>query len=114
MNDEVSTDMYIDARSAFVRVDTELKEVADVLRVVSDALKRQPGKFVFENVEPGLPVPAGLVHDAISIYGSQWKSAEQIQTLLAKWHDARKQMVSTYNDLPDHRRDGVQAPPRTG
>lgn len=113
MSSEISTDAYLDALADFRKIDAEVKTLGETLMNAGRALQNNPGRFVFPNIEPGLPIPAGLTQGVFTASARNWKTAEEIQTMLAEWHNASVAMTKAHAKLPSARQAGVQPPPRT-
>jgi hypothetical protein len=107
----VSTDAYLDAKAAFENHDKRVKEFAQFLASVGNAISGQPGKFIFSNTNVGLPMEASMSPDSVSVNANEWRTPQQIQEMLAEWHKLKSEMRSAWDAVPAARRDGLKPPP---
>lgn len=91
---------YLSAKAAFENFERNLWETAHLIQQVGIALKNQPGRMIFSNTSPGLPMEASMSRDSASFDGSQWKSAAQLQTMLADWHAKHNAMMNAWRSVP--------------
>ncbi|MGO4677530.1 hypothetical protein AB4Z40_32030 [Bosea sp. 2YAB26] len=101
---------YLSAKADFTRFETQLGEYATQIQTVATALMRQPGRMIFANVESGLPMEASMSRDSISFNGSEWKTAGQLQALLAEWHEKRRRMTSAWGAVPSDMKPNLSGP----
>jgi len=106
-----SADAYLDARAEFERHNEQVEALARVLSQVARAVAQRPGHFSFTNCSVRLPPQASMGPFAVGVDANDWRSAQQIHELLAKWHEARSAMIKAWQGLPQHWRRGVQPPP---
>jgi hypothetical protein len=104
----MSTDAYLDAKKAYEDHSQALRAFAATLRKVSDAIAANPGRFIISNVATGLPMSA---MGGSSVNGDEWKSADQIQQMLLKWHQLRDRMLQAWESVPNDRKNGLVPPP---
>lgn len=104
------TDNYLDRRAEFERVDADVTALARDITAVGTALTTGRGRFSFANCPTGLPAEAVMSRYSVSANANDWKTAQQIMELLAKWHDAKSKMLSAWTAVPAHRRSALQPP----
>jgi hypothetical protein len=109
----VSTDAYLDAKGTFERADKKIKEFGQFITEVGRDLMQKPGRFMFSNCQPGLPMEASMSADSASFNAADWRSALQIQEALAEWHGLKDAMQATWNNVSHERREGLKPPPGT-
>jgi hypothetical protein len=107
----VSTDAYLDAKAAFERADTKIKQLGQFISEAGRNLMQKPGRFIFSNCQPGLPMEASMSRDSVSINATDWRSPQQIQEAIAEWHKLKDAMNSAWDSVPHERREGLKPPP---
>lgn len=105
---------YLTAKNEFTSFEVELKALAQLIRGVGAAIENSPGRMIFSNTQQGLPMEASMSHDSKSFNADQWKSAAQIQEMLAKWHQKRDAMMEAWNSIPAELRQNVIPPDGQG
>jgi hypothetical protein len=103
----MSTDAYLDAKAAFEQSDAKIKEFGQFLSAVGSNLMQKPGRFMFSNCQPGLPIEASMSADSISVNAGDWRSPQQIQESIADWHKKKDAMLSAWESVPHERREGL-------
>lgn len=106
----MSTDAYLDAKTAFEDKERDVQQFSQLLSKVSSALTRQPGKFIFSNVDAGLPMEASMSRDSVSVNANDWKSPKQIQEMLGEWHKLKDAMHVAWGNIPENRKEGLKPP----
>ncbi len=86
---------YLDAMRQLDDLTDELGGIIGIVGAVAEALKTKPARFMFNDTAPELPAEVVLGH-ATRIEGDKWPSAEKIQELLLRWHNAKKQALSAW------------------
>jgi hypothetical protein len=110
----MSTDAYLDAKDSFERADRAIKEFGQFITEVGRNLMQNPGRFIFSNCQPGLPMEASMSRDSVSVNANDWRSPQQIQEIIAQWHELRSAMYAAWDNVPLSRRDGLKPPPGPG
>lgn len=110
----MSTDAYLDAKTAFERIDAQLNETAQFVGTVAQAMSGSRGTFSLANTGVGLPAEAIMSSKSGTLNGDKWPSAKQIMEGLAEWHKAKLAMLNAWNAVPQDRRTGLVPPPGTG
>ncbi|WP_449225127.1 hypothetical protein [Azospirillum argentinense] len=99
---------YLDAQAAYSAVSKELRDLAETLEQVGKTLKDCPERFIFSNVSIGLPVEVSLSRSSRSVDGNGWKTAAEIQQLLAHWHNARRSVQAAWEAIPPQDRQHLK------
>jgi membrane protease subunit (stomatin/prohibitin family) len=106
----MGVDQYLAAKTEFERLDKEVAAIASLLMTVAAALRNDPGRFIFTNCSVGLPAEASL-GGGISVDSNGWQTPQQIQELLAKWHQAKSAMQQAWSSVPSEHRSSLVPPP---
>lgn len=89
---------YLDSVKNLERVEADARAVIDQVIAVAAALQDNPLGVMFSNTVTGMPMSVGTeraVADA-----SKWPTAEQLQQVLAQWHNARLAASQAWNAVP--------------
>ena len=107
----MSTDAYLDAKTAFERIDRGVVDLAQRIGKIADALKLNRGVFCFSNTPGGFPPEVVMGRNSISDDGNTWPSAAAINATLVEWHAAKDAMIRAWGAIPQDRREGLKPPP---
>jgi hypothetical protein len=99
---------HLKARSEFEKARNDLSDVADYFTRVSSALRQKPGQFAISNTSGKLPTEATRGE---AVNGNDWKSAEDVMKLLARYHEARNHVRETWAAIPSDIRQGLRELP---
>ena len=110
----MSTDAYLDAKATFERADAAIRHLGQFIAEVGRCLTQNPGRFIFSNCQPGLPMEASMSRDSKSVNAADWRSPQQIQEAIAEWHKLKCEMHAAWSNVPPARRDGLKPPPDLG
>lgn len=102
---------YRAARADFVQRGEILRALGRRIGDVGHALASEPDNFSFGGVEPKLP-PVDRSHRCLCVDAIEWRTAEEIQTMLAEWHAAKAAMLAAWEAIPPADRSIVQPPPK--
>jgi hypothetical protein len=102
---------YLDAYAEYDSSVRELGHLTAIIQEVSRRLSRDPTMFMFSNVAHGMPAEVAMSPTQNPLDGRTWPSAEQIQTTLAKVHDAKRALSNAWNAVVPSDRGGLKAPP---
>lgn len=104
---------YLQARTDYEAMRTELASVADMFTTVANALRNTPTKLIFSNTSgQGLPMEASMSRDSISVNANDWKTPQQLMEMLARVHQVRDRTRDAWFSVPENMRSGLQAPPQ--
>jgi hypothetical protein len=96
---------YLRARKAFEQIANDIEELAEEVVEIGECLRDDPTDISFDNAGVRLSVSASRTFDA-----KDWKSAQEIQTMLAQYHTAMDDMHSLWKKVPADLRDGLMPP----
>ncbi|HWG06180.1 MAG TPA: hypothetical protein VG271_14290 [Beijerinckiaceae bacterium] len=102
---------YAAARNDFVSAHKALDTLAEEIGYVAAALKANREAFMFANMAGSFPSKGAAKQLASAVDGQKWKSAAQINQMLAQWHAARDALDRVWNSLPKEQREALQPPP---
>lgn len=91
---------YLKAKTEFEAMQGKLSSLSRLLTKVAQALEQQPGRMIFSNASPGLPMEASMSADSASFNANDWMSANQIQSLLAEWHAKKSAVMNAWAAIP--------------
>jgi hypothetical protein len=107
----MSTDAYLDAKTAFELADRSITTLSARLAKISAALEHTRGFFAFSNVEgSGFPPEALMGRQSVSDDGNTWPTAKTINQALMDWHKAKQSMDAAWASIPQERRAGLVPP----
>jgi hypothetical protein len=107
----MSTDAYLDAKAAFEQHEKKLQDFGNFLIQAGNAIRNQPGRFIFSNCGIGLPMEASMSRDSVSVNANEWRTPQQIQETIAEWHKLKDAMRGAWDAVPAARREGLKPPP---
>lgn len=110
----MSTDAYLDAKTAFERIDKRISDMGGRIGKVAQALNLTRSVFCFSNTPGGFPPETVMGRNSISDDGNTWPSATAINADLVEWHTAKQAMNRAWDAIPQERRDGLKPPPDIG
>jgi len=103
---------YVDARTAFVKIDEELDKLAGLFFDCHQNLHHSRRKFIFGNTKAGTPAGVALGENAKRINADAWKTPEEINEIIGEWHRARNTLKKLWEALPKEKQEGVNSPPK--
>jgi hypothetical protein len=106
----MSVELYLQAKAEFELFEMEVQSAAALITAVGQALAEKPGRMIFSNVAEGLPMEASVSPDSESFSADHWKTAAQLQDLLARWHRVRNDMINAWNAIPSEMQVNLKGP----
>lgn len=98
---------YVAALERYEQLKAEVEEFGAFVLRVGERLSASARSFSFSNVEIGMPGGYG----AVTENAHRWKSAVEIQQMLAEWHKAWFAANHFFDLVPDHLRQHLRPPP---
>jgi hypothetical protein len=107
----VITDVYLDAKRAFERIDYRVSDLAERIGKVAHVLNMTRGVFCFSKTPGDFTPEVVRGRNSVSEDGNTWLSAADINAALVEWHTAKGIMNRTWAVIPQDRREGLKPPP---
>ena len=105
MADEIKA--YLDARNEFGKARRDLYDLAAIISEVANYLRMQPPRISFSDTGIDLQTEVRITH---TISADEWKSALDIQKLLARYYEARNNVRNAWSAVPQDRKVGLPSP----
>ncbi len=99
---------YLIARNSFEKIQAEVADTNEMMRVVFAAISKDPNSFAFSHL-PGSGDPQGGATEVI-VDARDWVSPEDLTALIAKWRTARETLRSAWFAVPKDLQAGLLPP----
>lgn len=101
---------YAQKKSAFERATAERLHMIGKLHEATKAMVQSPELFHFSNCDGGFPPEVIMNRAAPTFDAGGWPSAQQIQSVLVRWHDARKSVLDAWRSLSQDEQRSMRPP----
>lgn len=102
---------YSSALAEFKRVNAEIDALAQSVASVGTSLGQNRAHFCFSNAAAAFPIGVSGAPQSEIFDGRDWKSAAEINAILAKWHAVKDQVKDIWRALPPDQQQALQPPP---
>jgi hypothetical protein len=106
----MSMEEYVQARAAFEAATDERSSVIARLSNIVKSLEHSPELFQFTNCTGGFPIEVATNRAAPTANATEWPSAQQIQDILVRWHNAKFEAENAWSRLTPDQQKAMQPP----